>query len=360
MKNKIEIRNDLKNWKKYMSVPSAESIAIGQNKEIENIDKLDANESVYGPSPLVAKELAMFKGYQYYPDPEYKALRKEISTYTNVDIDSIFVSNGGDEIIDLLLRLMLNVGDEVIDCPPTFSSYSLSTVLNRGVVKVLKRKVDFSLDINSILKSINRRTKVIFVCNPNNPTGNITPLYEIQKILERGVLVCVDEAYIEFGGESSVSLLSRYENLVVIRSLSKWAGIAGLRLGYGLMSKYLVNQLMKIKPPYNVNYAAVIAGIASIQDREYREATIKKVIRKREKLEREILKMKSYKVLQSGGNFISIQTTRDQLISIKDDCMKKGLSLRYYISGIMGNVIRITVGTASQNRKVIIILKKYI
>lgn len=360
MKNKIEIRNDLKNWKEYAPVPSAESISIGQNKEIEKVDKLDANESIYGPTPLVAKKLSAFKGYQYYPDPEYKTLRREIGKYANVDIDSIFVSNGGDEIIDLLLRLMLNVGDEVIDCPPTFSSYSLSTALNRGILRVIKRKIDFSLDMNIILKSINKKTKVVFVCNPNNPTGNITPLSEIQKVLETGVLVCVDEAYIEFGGESSVSLLSKYENLVIIRSLSKWAGIAGLRLGYGLMSKYLVNQLMKIKPPYNVNYAAVIAGIESLKDTKYRVETIRKAITKREKLKDEIIQMKQYKVFPSGGNFISIQATGDQLIKIKETCKAKGFSLRFYTSDILNNFIRITVGTASQNREIISILKQNI
>lgn len=360
MKNIIEIRNDLKNWKEYVPVPSAESIAIGQNKEIEKIDKLDANESVYGPSPFVAKKLSAFKGYQYYPDPEYRSLRKEIGKYTNVDIDSIFISNGGDEIIDLLLRLMLNVGDEVIDCPPTFSSYSLSTVLNRGILRIIKRKIDFSLDINAILKSIDEKTKVVFVCNPNNPTGNTTPLSEIQKVLETGVLVCVDEAYIEFGGESSVSLLERYENLVIIRSFSKWAGIAGLRLGYGLMSKYLVNQLMKIKPPYNVNYAAVIAGIESLRDSKYREETIRKVITKREKLKDEIIRMKQYAVFPSSGNFIGIQATGDQLAKIKMSCKEKGFSLRFYSSGILGNFTRITVGTASQNREIISILKQSI
>lgn len=360
MKDIIEIRNDLKNWKEYAPVPSAESIAIGQNKEIEKIDKLDANESVYGPSPLVAKKLSVFKGYQYYPDPEYKTLRKEIGKYANVDIDSIFVSNGGDEVIDVLLRLMLNVGDEVIDCPPTFSSYSLSTVLNRGIVRVVKRKIDFSLDMNVILRSISKKTKVVFVCNPNNPTGSITPLSEIRKILETGVLVCVDEAYIEFGGESSVSLLRRYENLVVIRSFSKWAGIAGLRLGYGLMSKYLVNQLMKIKSPYNVNYAAVIAGIESLKDFKFRKGTIRKGIIKREKLEDEINRMKRYKVFPSGGNFIGIQATEDQLAKIKMICKEKGYSLRYYTSEVLDNFIRITVGTASQNKDIISILKQSI
>ncbi|MFH0773655.1 MAG: histidinol-phosphate transaminase [bacterium] len=356
MKKIIEVRKDLKKWKEYIPVLSAESLSLDQKKKIEEIDKLDAGENIYGPSPLVIKRISQYKGYQFYPDPEYIRLRKEISKYIKVDAQCVFISNGADEIIDLILRLILNVGDEVIDCPPTFSSYSLSTILNRGVVKVLERKSDFSIDVDLILRSITKKTKVIFICNPNNPTGNITPLNEIQKILETGIVVCIDEAYIEFGGDSAIPLLDRYPNLIIIRSLSKWAGIAGLRLGYGLMSSYLVNQLMKIKSPYNVNSAAVIAGIVSLQDTKYREMITKKIICGRKKLEEEIRKMGSYIVTPSNGNFVYIRTTDKQLIEIKNECKRKYISLRFYSKG----AIRITVGTPIQNKKIVTILKKYI
>lgn len=355
MKN-ILIRKDLTNWKEYTPVQSAESLSFTQKKRIEKIDKLDAGENVYGPSPLVVKRLSQYKGYQFYPDPGYTELRKEIAKYTKVDEKSIFVSNGADEIIDLILRLILNVGDEVIDCPPTFSSYSLSTILNRGVVKVVKRKSDFSLNIDLILRTITNKTKVLFICNPNNPTSNITPLNEIKKLLRADILVCIDEAYIEFGGESAISLLNKYSNLIIIRSFSKWAGIAGLRLGYGLMSSYLVNQLMKIKPPYNVNSAAVIAGIASLQDAQYREMVIEQIVCERKKLEKEIKKIGSYTVTPSNGNFVYISTTKKQNTQIKKRCKKEYMSLRFYSQG----AIRITVGTPAQNKKVITILKNKI
>jgi len=360
MKNNIFIRNDLKNWKEYTPVPSAESISMDQKLRIEKIDKLNAGESMYGPSPLVRQRLSRFKGFQFYPDPKYRTLRKEISKYVKVNVQNIFVSNGADELIDVILRLVLNSGEEVIDCPPTFSSYSLSTILNKGVVKIVKREKDFSIDTDAIIKSITDKTKIIFICNPNNPTGNVTPISEIQKILETGVLVCVDEAYSEFGGESAISLLRKYENLIIIRSFSKWAGIAGLRLGYGLMSEYLVKQLMKIKQPYNVNYAAVIAGIASLQDTEYREKIVSKVVKERKNLESEIQNKGGYKVFPSGGNFVYIQTTKKQLTKIKKECNRKKIALRFYDSEITGSALRITVGKQKQNKRIITILNKSI
>lgn len=360
MNNKIIIRTDLGRWKEYIPTLSAESISISQRRTIEKIDKLDAGESIYGPSPLVIQRLSRFSGYQFYPDPEYGILRKEIGSYTKVKMQNIFVSNGGDEIIDLLLRLVLNEGDEVIDCPPTFNMYSLSIILNRGVIKTVKRRKDFSVDIDLVINSINNKTKVVFICSPNNPTGNITPINEIRRILETGVLVCVDEAYIEFGGESSISLLKKYENLIIIRTFSKWAGIAGFRLGYGLMSKYLVLQLMRIKAPYNVNSAAVIAGIASIQDSKYREKVLCLVINERKKLENEIQKMKEYTIFPLGGNFVFIQTTKVQLRNIKKECKTQGIVLKFYESDLLGCAIRITIGTIRQNNKIIRILKKSI
>lgn len=350
----IQIRSDLNNWKEYIPVPSAEGLSFIQKKAINKVDKLDAGENIYGPSPQVIQRLSKYLGYQFYPDPEYLSLRKEISKYTKTDVKRVFVSNGADEIIDLILRVVLNVGDEVIDCPPTFSSYSLSTILNRGIIRIVKRREDFSVDIDPIVRSITPRTRVIFICSPNNPTGTITPLSDIEKILKTGILTCVDEAYIEFGGQSATSLLNIYPNLIIIRSFSKWAGIAGLRLGYGLMSSYFVNQLMKIKPPYNVNSAAVIAGIASLQDVTYRKRVIRKITSERKKLEEELQNTGSYIVTPSNGNFIYVLVTKKQLIKIKKRCKEESLSLRFYAQG----AVRITVGTPAQNKKIVSIFKK--
>lgn len=253
----------------------------------------------------------------------------------------------------------MNVGDEVIDLPPTFSSYSLSTILNRGVVKTINRNANFSIDDEKIYRSISKKTKIIFICNPNNPTGTATSLAVIEKILQTGVIVCVDEAYIEFGGDTAIPLLNKYPNLIIIRSFSKWAGIAGLRLGYGLMNEFLVRQLMKIKSPYNVNSAAVIGAIASLQDVRYREKITQKIIEERNKLEKEIRKFSKYMVYPSSGNFLYIQTTKKQLEDIKMECKKTNISLRFYDIKEKG-AVRITIRKPEQNKKIVTILKKCI
>lgn len=351
----MNIRNDISNFSEYVPVQSAEALARKKELPIEEIDKLDAGESLWGPSPLVVKRLSRFKGYQFYPDPSYLSLRKKIEEYTDVGYEQILVSNGGDELIDLLLRLMLNVGDKIIDTPPTFSSYRISTVLNRGVVLNVPRKKDFAIDTEAILRSIDKKVKIIFICNPNNPTGTVTTVDEIEKILKSGVLVCVDEAYIEYGGQSCIPLMKKYNNLVILRSFSKWAGIAGLRLGYGLMSANMVAQLMKIKQPYNVNSAAVIAGIASLEDELYRTRTIKKITDQRDMMCRRILDMNVYRVTKSGGNFLFIQAPQKILDLVQIGFASDGIAVRMLSINGEG-ALRITIGKPAQNEKILSIL----
>jgi len=359
MKNNI-LRKDISRYSKYIPVESAEGIAARLKVDISKIDKLDAGENVWGPSPRVIKALYRFRGYQYYPDPEYVALRNAISEYTAVNTKNIFVSNGGDEIIDLILRLVLDRDDMVISAPPTFSSYMQSTILNRGVMCQIPRKKDFAIDCEKIIKALTSKTKIVFICNPNNPTGSTTTLDEIVKILDTGVLVCVDEAYIEYGGESCIGLLDRYENLIIIRSFSKWAGIAGLRLGYGLMSDSLVKQLMKIKSPYNVNYAAVIAGIAALKDGTYRKKTLKKIIDERERMYLKLKGIDVVTVYPSSGNFLYLETTKSRMKAIKDKFTKASIAVRYFESELTGDALRITIGKPMQNKKVLDIFKKLI
>lgn len=353
----MDIRNDIGNFSEYVPVQSAEAFSRAKKIMIDKIDKLDAGENVWGPSPTVVRALSRFRGYQFYPDPSYLSLRKKLSKYTGVGMEQIFVSNGGDELIDLLLRLMLNVGERVIDTPPTFSSYRISAFLNRGVVLNVPRTKDFAVDTEEILKNIDKTVKIVFICNPNNPTGTVTPRSEIERILQRGVLVCVDEAYIEFGGQSCVPLLKKYDNLIILRSFSKWAGIAGLRLGYGLASESMVRQLMKIKQPYNVNSAAVIAGIASLEDESYRVRTIDKVKKERDMMYGKILKMKNFRVAMSGGNFLFIQASEPIIDKAQGEFVNAGIAVR--TMSVNGKTaLRITIGKPSQNKRVLSVLEK--
>ncbi len=263
------IRKDIVAMSAYIPVASLWDLGNKFKQKPEEIIKLDAGENQFGYSPSVTEALKTGL-FNFYPDPEYKELRQALSDYVNVPINNIIVGSGSDELLDLLFRLILNEGDKVINCPPTFGMYAVAVQLNKGRLVSVPRKNDFSLDIPKIKKIINKKVKIIVVCTPNNPTGTVTDQKEIVELLETGKLVIVDEAYFEFSNRTAIPLIKKYPNLIVLRTLSKWAGLAGLRLGYGLMNSFFVEQLFKIKPPYNVNLAACAAGIATLTDKSWR------------------------------------------------------------------------------------------
>lgn len=343
------IREDIVNYESYNAVPSAWDMSVAQRIAIEKVDKLDAGENLFGPSSNVTQALSRYTGYQFYPDPEYKELRRVIGHYTGVSDTSIAVGSGGDELIDLILRLVLDPGDTVLNCPPTFSSYALSTILNRGKLVNIPRNEKYDLDISQILSQVDEKVKIIFVCNPNNPTGNVTTNKEIECLLKTGKIVFVDEAYYEFSNCSSIPLLQKYPNLIILRSFSKWAGIAGLRLGYCIMSPYLVEQLMKIKPPYNVNSAASVAGIFSLKDIRYRKRVIKTIKDQRDAMYTSLKRIDEIKIYPSQGNFLFVKLDKKEYKVVKDAFTKANIAVRYYDSSLTGKAIRITIGRPEQN-----------
>jgi len=351
------IRKDLLNYEEYKAVLSAYDISEKNRVPVEKIDKLDANENLFGPSKNLYKQLSTYKGYQFYPDPEYKQLRDAIGKYAGISANYIIVGSGGDELIDLLLRLILEPSDQVINCPPTFGSYTTLTFLNRGFLINIPRKKIFSLNTNSMLRAVNNKTKLIILCNPNNPTGNVISAQDIKQILELGKLVLVDEAYFEFSGKTVLSFIKKCSNLIILRSFSKWAGIAGLRLGYLIAPPFLIKKLLKIKPPYNVNIAAELAGLNALKDIEYQRLTIKKIIEERERIYKEIKKNKKIKACPSYGNFLFIQVSDILFPRLKLIFQKNKIAVRYYDSNLAGKAFRITIGNPAQNNKVLEILK---
>lgn len=350
------IRSDLVRYKEYKAVESACDICEKYMIEIKKVNKLDANENLFGPSKNLYSVLSKFKGYQFYPDPEYKRLRQAIGIYVGMSEDFIGVGSGGDELIDLLLRLILEPKDQIINSPPTFGSYITSTILNRGVLINISRVKDFAIDIKQILNAINDKTKLIIVCNPNNPTGNSTNITDIIKILDTQKLVLIDEAYFEFSGKTVLPFINKYPNLIILRSFSKWAGIAGLRLGYLIASPYLVKQLMKIKSPYNVNIAAELAGLVALEDDKYQKEIINQIIKERERLYVKIKKNINFKIYPSCGNYIFIQTSKIIFSKLKTNFQENKITVRYYDSQLTRKAFRITVGTRIQNNQVIKIL----
>lgn len=352
------IRSDLLNFEEYKAVPSAYDIALENNVGINSINKLDANENVFGPSSKLNDELARFNGYQYYPDPEYKRLRGAIGNYVDISPDYIMLGSGGDELIDLLLRLILNPDDEVINNPPTFGSYSTSTLLNRGILVDVPRNKNFNINTNAVLMAVNSKTKLIILCNPNNPTGNMTEKKDIERILNTGKLVLVDEAYFEFSKQSALPFIKKYPNLIILRTFSKWAGIAGLRLGYLIASPYLIKQLAKIKSPYNVNVAAEIGGMIALEDIEYQKRIIEIVCKERNKLYKRLKNSENLIVYPSSANFIFMKVGNVAYLRLKLLFQRNKIAIRSYDSVLTGKALRITIGTPAQNNKILQILNR--
>jgi histidinol-phosphate aminotransferase len=352
---KTIIRKDIAEMEEYTPVTSLWDLADTYDLKIPDVIKLDAGENQLGFSSKVLEALNTQGLFNFYPDPEYKELRQALASYTRAPIESIIVGSGSDELLDLLFRLVLEAGDKVINCPPTFGMYPVLTKLNKGRIVSVPRKENFALDIEKIQETLDENVKIIVICTPNNPTGTVTSEKEIISLLDTGKLVIIDEAYFEFSSKTVAPLVAKYPNLIVLRTLSKWAGLAGLRIGYGVMDPFLVTQLFKIKPPYNVNLAASIAGIAALEDKKWSKKTIGTVVRERERMAGAVGRLAGLTVYPSEANSLFIRLNQD-LGALKSLLEKKKIAVRYYDAY---QAMRLSVGTRTQNDTVLVALKEF-
>ncbi|MDH3675127.1 MAG: histidinol-phosphate transaminase, partial [Anaerolineae bacterium] len=331
----------------------------------EDIVKLDANENPYGPSPLVAQALSEAPYLHIYPDPESRELRSALAKYTGLDARYIMVGHGADELIDLILRLVIQAGDRIVNCPPTFGMYAFDAGINGAEVVNIWRNADFSIDLNSIIalfsasngrQAKNRPRadgrsevpKVIFVTSPNNPDGSLLSDHELEQLLTLPALVVLDEAYVEFGGTSRVRWVTQYANLIVLRTFSKWAGLAGLRVGYGAFPLELSQHLWKIKQPYNVNVAGQIAARVSLADREYLLQNVSRLIVQREQLVHTLDQFDWLEPYPGQANFILCRIIGRQAREVKHNLAEQGVLVRYYDSPGLSDHLRISIGTPTQ------------
>ena len=338
------IRPELATIAGYVPIEPAEVLSQRTELPSNKVIKLDGNENPYGCSPKVYQALAAYPYYHNYPDPEQTELRMALEKYTGLNRQNIVCGMGSDELIDLILRLFLKSGDEVINCPPTFGMYPFSTDVCGGKVIDVPRTDDFNLNVAGVKKALNNRTKVIFVASPNNPTGNITTEQQIMELVETGKAVVVDEAYFEFGDSTMADLVPSYPNLIVLRTFSKWAGLAGLRIGYGFFAVEIAGYLMKIKQPYNVNAAAQAAVLASLADIEYLRANVLKIITERERLFSKLRELAWLKPHPSSGNFILCSLPKGKAKETWQQLRRKGIFVRYFDTSGLRDCLRISVG----------------
>jgi histidinol-phosphate aminotransferase len=315
------------------------------------IIKLDGNENPYGPSPKALQALAGYRDYHIYPDPLQHQAREALSRFLGIPFEQIVLGTGSDEIMDLILRAFLRPGDAVINCPPTFGMYPfLANVAGARHIDVPRRDNDFSLDLAAIW-AMAAETKVIFVASPNNPTGNVISETELDALLGTGLVVVVDEAYVEFAGvESFAKRVAEGVNLIVLRTFSKWAGLAGLRVGYGIFPALIAEVILKIKQPYNLNVAAQAAMLASLDDADLLRERVRLLVCEREELFRALGGVPFMKPVPSRANFILCRIEGVDAGRLKEELRSRGIMVRRPDSPVLRNCLRISVGLPEHRR----------
>jgi len=352
------IRADLTSFGGYSAHTSPETLEGKVELPVENIIKLDANENPYGCSPRVGRALAKYPHFNIYPDDSQTRLRKMLSGYCGVDAKHTMAGSGSNQLIDLILRLFLNRGDEVINCVPTFGIFRFSTLLCGGKIVEVPREDNFAVNVAAVKAAISKKTKIIFLVNPNNPSGTMTPQPEVLELLDTGLPVVVDEAYYEFGRQTVVPLVGKYPNLMVLRTFSKWAGLAGLRIGYGLFPEKIADYLLRIKMPYNVNVAALVAVEESLKDIAYLKGNVDRIIAERGRLFEELKKVKWIKPVPSQANFILCRVEKGSAKELKQKLQQKGILVRYFEEPRLKDYLRVSVGKPEHTDALIKALKQ--
>ena len=305
---------------------------------------LDANENPY---TSVANR---------YPDPLQRQLKRVLAQVKGIGDDQILLGNGSDEVLDLIFRTFCEPSqDEVILLPPTYGMYAVLAQLNKVKAVDVPLNEEFELDLEAIMSKVNESSKVIFVCSPNNPSGNAIPMPQIQRLLDQfSGLVVVDEAYIDFSSKgSALSLLNEYPRLMICQTFSKAYGLAGIRLGIGMANPVIIEYFNKIKPPYNINTLTQKMALAALKDSSNVQSQVKTLISERQQIKKRLMSFDFVKyIYPSDANFLLIKV--DDASLRYDQFLTQGIVVRNR-SSLLGcyNTLRITVGTPEENIKFI-------
>ena len=330
---------------------------------VEEIVKLASNENALGPSPRARKAVReAAERLHLYPDGSCWALREALARRFRCRMEEVVVGNGSNELIDLLVRVFVRPGVRVVSSFPSFLMYQKMVQAMGGENRVIPLK-DFTHDLDAILEEMDGRTRLVFLDNPNNPTGSVISEERLERFLERApseCLVVLDEAYMEFAAPgatvSGVEFLGRDQRVVTLRTFSKAYGLGGLRLGYGIMDASIAGLLDRVRQPFNVNAAAQAAGLAALEDREHLNATLAMVEEGKALFQEELPRL-GVTVFPSHTNFILVDLGRDAR-PVYESMLRQGVIIRPMSAYGFPHHIRITVGLPHENRRCLAALER--
>ncbi len=342
-----KLRENIRKISEY--VPGRSIDEVKKMYGLKKVVKLASNENPYGANPKVLEVLRNFNRFHIYPSPtEIEELVERISDYLGVEKERIVVGAGIDGILENIFKMFIDPGDEVLIPVPSFPYYhSLTSIFNAKEIRV-RRKSNYKINENAIINSITGRTKIIIICSPNNPTGNLEDAEAVKSVIEScDALVFIDEAYAEFASKSLIDL-AEYENVIVARTFSKAFGLANLRIGYAVMSPELSKAYMKVTTPFPVSSIAILAAIVSLENLEYMWSCVEKIKRERSRLYNEL--KRRVKVYPSEANFLFFESPV-KASELVEELMKRGVIVRdcSKFIGCSPFRVRVSVGKKEEN-----------
>ncbi|MGP8321548.1 MAG: histidinol-phosphate transaminase [Methanosarcinaceae archaeon] len=348
------IKDEIFSIREYVPGRSTDEIAHAYGFDPDSIIKLGSNENPLGPSPMAIKALTGYAPQvNVYPSADASELVDALSVYTGFPVNNIVASGPGmDGLIDGLMRLIITRGNEVIIPAPTFSYYEIAARANGAVPVLVKRDEKYAIDVEAIQNAESSHTKMVFLCSPNNPSGNLVPEEDVRAIAEfTHGLVFIDEAYVEFADTSLAHLVNKYDNIIVGRTFSKAFGLAGLRIGYGIMPQWLKSEYMRVTTPFNVSVVAIAAGAAALLDEEHLTKSIDLVQKGRKFLKEHI----PFDVYDSQANFVMVNVAPLKARDVCESLLREGIIVRDCTSfwGAGNSLVRVTIGTKEQNERVV-------
>lgn len=323
-----------------------------QPKPGEKVIKLNTNENPYPPSPKALQVLQNLEGefLRRYPDPMAGEFRQAASAALGIPSDWILVGNGSDDILNLVVRACTESKRGIVYPTPTYVLYQTLAQIQDSDITEIPYDDDYNLPVEALIAA---QGAVTFIASPNSPSGTPVPLHLLEQLASQlsGVLV-VDEAYVDFAEDSALSLVKAYDNIIVMRTLSKGYSLAGLRLGFGIANPTLLEGLIKVKDSYNVDAIACLVGAAAIADQEHKIANAEKVKASRIQLAAELAKM-GFRIWPSQANFLLVQPPGNRAEQIYQALKQQGILVRYFKQPRLDDKLRITVGTEEQNQALV-------